>query len=206
MPPTANGFPEPQGAIARLAWRLGKLPGIGPKSAERLTQFLLSSSREDVLALAEALRDVKEKVRPCRECFTLTEGELCAICSDPRRDVKTICVVEQSRDVAQVERSESFRGVYHVLGGRLAPLENMGPEKLTLDALMMRVRNNGAREVILGTNPTLEGDGTSLYISNLLASSGVRITRLARGIPAGSSLEFANNQMLADALEGRRDF
>lgn len=206
MPPTANGFPEPQGAIARLAWRLGKLPGIGPKSAERLTQFLLSADPADVLALADALRDVKEKVRPCRECFTLTEGELCAICSDARRDPKMICVVEQSRDVAQVERSGIFRGVYHVLGGRLAPLENMGPEKLNLDALMMRVRKNGAREVILGTNPTFEGDGTALYISNLLASSGVRITRLARGLPAGSSLEFANNQMLADALEGRRDF
>ncbi|MBX9677875.1 MAG: recombination mediator RecR [Gemmataceae bacterium] len=206
MPPPANGFPEPQGAIARLAWRLGKLPGIGPKSAERLTQFLLSADPADVLSLADALRDVKEKVRPCSECFTLTEGELCAICSDARRDPKTICVVEQSRDVAQVERSGIFRGVYHVLGGRLAPLENMGPEKLTLDALMMRVRKNGAREVILGTNPTFEGDGTALYISNLLASSGVRITRLARGLPAGSSLEFANNQMLADALEGRRDF
>jgi recombination protein RecR len=206
MPPNSQGFPEPQGAIARLAWRLGKLPGIGPKSAERLTQFLMSADPADVLALADALRDVKEKVRPCRECFTLTEGELCAICSDARRDVKTICVVEQSRDVAQVERSGIFRGVYHVLGGRLAPLENMGPEKLTLDALLMRVRKNGVREVILGTNPTLEGDGTALYISNLLASSGVRITRLARGIPAGSSLEFANNQMLADALEGRRDF
>ncbi|MFO0866721.1 MAG: recombination mediator RecR [Gemmataceae bacterium] len=202
MPPSANGFPEPQGAIARLAWRLGKLPGIGPKSAERLTQFLLSADPADVLALSDALRDVKEKVRPCRECFTLTEGELCAICSDARRDVKTICVVEQSRVVAQVERSGIFRGVYHVLDRSSAGKH--GP-RLTLDALM-RARKNGAREVILGTNPTLEGTGTALHLRNLLASSGVRITRPARGIPAGSSLEFANNQMLADALEGRRDF
>lgn len=206
MKSTTDGFPEPQGAIARLAYRLGKLPGIGPKSAERLTQHLLASEPDDVMALADALRDVKEKVRPCRECFNLTEGERCPICADPRRDPKSICVVEQARDVVQMERAGAFRGVYHVLQGRLAPLENMGPEKLTLDALLVRVRKNGVREVILATNPTLEGDGTALYVSNLLASSGVRITRLARGIPAGSSLEFANNQMLADALEGRREF
>src|SRR5262249_31068174 len=148
----------------------------------------------------------KSKVHPCRQCFNLTEGDLCKLCADPRRDSSTICVVEQPRDLASIERAGSFRGLYHVLGGRLAPLENMGPENLTIDALLQRVYKGGVKEVIMATNPTLEGDGTALYLSNLLAECGVRITRLARGVPSGSVLEFANNQMLADALEGRRAF
>ena len=197
---------EPQGAVARLMHELNKLPGIGPKSAERLTHFLLAADREDVLALAEALKDVKEKIHPCRQCFNLAENDLCAICADPRRDASIICVVEQPKDVASLERASIFRGVYHVLQGRLAPLDNVGPEKLTLDALVRRVQRGGVREVILATNPTLEGDGTALYISNLLGESGVKLTRLARGVPSGSVLEFANNQMLADALEGRQAF
>jgi recombination protein RecR len=198
--------PEPQGAVARLMHELNKLPGIGPKSAERLTHFLLAAERQEVMTLAEALRDVKEKVHPCRQCHHLAEGELCAICADPRRDAALICVVEQPKDVVSLERAGIYRGLYHVLGGRLAPLDNMGPEKLTLDALVRRVQRGGVREVILATNPTLEGDGTALYISNLLAESGVQLTRLARGVPSGSVLEFANNQMLADALEGRQAF
>jgi len=194
------------GAIGRLAQAFGKLPGIGPKSAERLTHYLLAADRSEALELAEALRVVAEQVHPCRQCFNLTEGELCSICSDPRRDSALICVVEQPRDLAALERAGSYRGLYHILGGRLAPLENMGPEQLTVDALLRRVQQGGVHEVILATNPTLEGDGTALYVSNLLAASGVRLTRLARGLPSGSVLEFANSQMLADALDGRRTF
>ncbi len=197
---------EPLGAIARLIHELNKLPGIGPKTAERLTHYLLTAERQEVLALAEALRDVKEKVRSCRQCFNQAEAELCPICSDPRRDAAILCVVEQARDVVSLERSGIFRGLYHVLQGRLAPLDNIGPEHLTLDALVQRVQRDRVREVILATNPTLEGDGTALYVSNLLADTDVKLTRLARGIPSGSGLEFANNQMLADALEGRQAF
>lgn len=197
---------EEQGAIGRLAQAFGKLPGIGPKSAERLTHYLLAADRSEALELAEALRIVAEQVHPCRQCFNLTEGELCSICSDPRRDSALICVVEQPRDLAALERAGTYRGLYHILGGRLAPLENMGPEQLTVDALIRRVQQGGVHEVILATNPTLEGDGTALYVSNLLAASGVRLTRLARGLPSGSVLEFANSQMLADALDGRRTF
>jgi recombination protein RecR len=194
------------GAIAHLIQEFSKLPGIGPKTAERLTHHLLGAGRGEALALADALRSISERVRPCRQCFNLTEGELCSICSDARRDASLICVVEQPRDLAALERAGSYRGLYHVLQGRLAPLDNVGPEQLTLDALVQRVQQGGVREVILATNPTLEGDGTALYISNLLAGTGVLLTRLARGLPSGSVLEFANSQMLADALEGRRTF
>jgi recombination protein RecR len=194
------------GAIARLTEELGKLPGIGPKSAERLTHYLLAADRRDVLGLADALRAIKEAIRPCRQCYNLAEADLCTICADPRRDASLVCVVEQPRDLAAIERAGNYRGCYHVLQGRLAPLENVGPEQLTIDALVDRVRKGGVQEVIMATNPTLEGDGTALYISNLLAGTGVRVTRLARGLPSGSVLEFANNQMLADALDGRRTF
>jgi recombination protein RecR len=194
------------GAIARLIQEFSKLPGIGPKTAERLTHYLLGAGRGEALALADALRGISERIRPCRQCFNLTEGELCSICTDARRDPSLICVVEQARDLASLERAGNYRGLYHVLQGRLAPLDNIGPEQLTLDALLRRVQQGGVREVILATNPTLEGDGTALYISNLLANTGVLITRLARGLPSGSVLEFANSQMLADALEGRRTF
>ena len=160
---TDSGDP---GAIQRLIDELGKLPGIGPKSAERLTHFLLAGDRRPALALAAALNDLVEKVRPCRECFNLTEGELCRVCGDARRDHSTICVVEYPRDVAVFERMGSYRGVYHVLGGRLAPLDNVGPDRLTLDALQRRVKSGGVQEVILATSPTLEGDGTALFASN----------------------------------------
>jgi recombination protein RecR len=182
------------------------LPGIGPKTAERLTHHLLAADRREVLALADALREIKENIRRCRQCFNLTEGELCGLCSDPRRDASLICVVEQPRDLVSLERAGNFRGLYHVLGGRIAPLDGIGPEQLTVDQLVERVQKGGVQEVIMATNPTLEGDGTALYVSNLLAGTGVRVTRLARGLPSGSVLEFANNQMLADALEGRRAF
>ena len=197
---------EAAGVIGRLMQELNKLPGIGPKTAERLTHFLLGAPRSDVLALADALRDVKEKIRRCSQCCNLTEREICALCSDPQRDASLICVVEQPRDLAALERSSSYRGLYHVLHGRLAPLEGMGPEQLTIDRLLKRVQSGTVKEVIMATNPTLEGDGTALYLSSLLAQTGIRVTRLARGLPSGSVLEFANNQMLADALEGRRVF
>ncbi len=197
---------EPVGAIDRLMHELGKLPGIGPKTAERLTHYLLARPRGDALALAEALRDVKDKIVRCRQCCNLTEGERCSLCADPRRDASLVCVVEQPRDLAALERAGTYRGLYHVLHGKLAPLDNVGPEQLTIDRLLERVRAGGVREIIMATNPTTEGDGTALYLSSLLADSGVNLTRLARGLPSGSVLEFANNQMLADALEGRRTF
>ena len=197
---------EAGGAIGRLTQALGKLPGIGPKTAERLTHYLLDAETAEVVQLADALRGIKETVHPCRQCFNLTEGELCSLCADPRRDPSVICVVEQPRDLMALERAGTYRGLYHVLQGRLAPLEDMGPERLTVDSLLRRVRDGNVQEVIMATNPTLEGDGTALYVSNLLAGAGVRVTRLARGLPSGSVLEFANNQMLADALEGRRAF
>jgi recombination protein RecR len=185
---------------------LTKLPGVGPKSAERLAHFLLSGDRRNAVSLADALRAVAEKVRPCRECYNYTDTEFCTVCSDPKRDGGLICVVETPRDVASFERAGNYRGRYHVLGGRLAPLDGMGPDRLTFDSLVERVRHGGVREIILATSPTLEGDGTALFASNLLAGMGVTITRLARGLPSGSSLELANSQMLADALEGRRAF
>jgi recombination protein RecR len=194
------------GAIARLTQELGKLPGIGPKTAERLTHYLLAAGRQQVFDLSDALRAIKEQVGRCRQCCNLTEGDLCSLCRDPKRDPAVICVVEQPRDLAALERTATFRGLYHVLHGRLAPLENIGPEQLTVDLLMRRVQQGGVQEIIMATNPTLEGDGTALYISSLLAGTGVRITRLARGLPSGSVLEFANQQMLVDALEGRRAF
>ncbi|OWK34842.1 recombination mediator RecR [Fimbriiglobus ruber] len=197
-------MPDPVGAVARLQQELTRLPGVGPKSAERIAHFLLSGDRKTAVALADALRDVVARVRPCRECFNLTEGELCPICSDSRRDAGSICVVETPRDIALFERAGSFRGLYHVLGGRLAPLDGVGPDQLTLAALAQRVRRGGVREVILATSPTLEGDGTALYASNLLDGTGVTITKLARGLPSGSSLELANPQMLVDAMDGRR--
>jgi recombination protein RecR len=197
---------DPEGVVARLMRELGKLPGVGPKTAERMTHHLLAAPRGEVLALAEALRAVKERIRFCAECCHLTENELCAVCMDPRRDPTLICVVEQPRDLLALERTALFRGRYHVLHGRIAPLENVGPEHLTLDRLVERVRRGEVKEVIMATNPTLEGDGTALYVASLLSAEPVRITRLARGVATGSVLEFANNQMLADALQGRQTF
>ncbi|WP_439628408.1 recombination mediator RecR [Gemmata sp.] len=197
---------DTNGVIARLLEELTKLPGIGPKSAERIAHFLLSGDRRNAVSLAAALRGVAERVRACRECFNLTEGELCPICADPRRDGGLVCVVETPRDVGSFERAGTFRGRYHVLGGRLAPLDGMGPDRLTFTALVDRIRKGGVREVILATSPTLEGDGTALFASNVLSETGVTITRLARGLPSGSSLELANAQMLSEALEGRRAF
>ena len=195
-------------AVDRLIDAFGRLPGLGAKSAERLAYHLLKAPAEEALALADAIRAVKESVRYCETCFHLTEADrpLCMICRDSRRDPGLICVVEQSRDLLALEKSGTFGGTYHVLLGRLAPAQGVGPEQLTVDALERRVLAGGVRELIMATNPTLEGDGTALLVANRLADSGVAITRLARGLASGSVLEFANKEMLADALNGRQRF
>lgn len=201
--PSAHPFGA---AVGRLVDEFANLPGIGRKTAERLANHILSCRKHEALALADAIREVKESVKRCEKCANLTDQELCSVCRDPRRDRTVVCIVEQPRDVTALESSAAFTGTYHVLWGRISPLEGQEPEDLTLDLLMKRIRADGVREVIMATNPTLEGDGTALYIANLLQESGVRITRLARGIPTGSVLEFANKEMLADALTGRQAF
>jgi len=190
--------------VERLIDEFAKLPGIGRKTAERLADHILRVNDQEALALADAIRDVKQNVRRCNTCYNLAEGELCDICSDPRRDRSVICVVEQPRDVLALEKPGTYRGMYHVLGGRIAPLEGVGPEQLTIDKLIERVRQGGVAEIILATNPTVEGDSTALYIKEQLADTGVKLTRLARGLATGMVLEFANKDMLADALAHRQ--
>ena len=194
------------GAVSELVDQLGRLPGIGRKSAERLAFHLLRVPEAEALALSDAIRRIRSDVRYCSVCFNLSENELCSICSNSSRDTTRLCVVEQPRDLMSLEQSGAFTGLYHVLLGRIAPLEGIGPDQLTIDALVDRVRNGNFAEVIMATNPTVEGDGTSLYISNLLAEYPVQLTRLARGITAGSVLEYANREMIADALTGRQKF
>lgn len=191
-------------SVTRLVDEFAKLPGIGKKSAERLAYHVLRVHKSEAMALAEAIRDVKENVRHCQVCYNLAEQERCTICLDPRRDQGLLCVVEQPRDLIALEQTGTYRGLYHVLLGRIAPLEGVGPEQLTIEALVERVRSGNFREVIMGTNPTLEGDGTALYISNLLGDLPIELTRLARGLTAGSVLEFANKEILSDALAGRQ--
>lgn len=191
-------------SVGDLVEQLGRLPGIGRKSAERLAYHLLRVPQAEALALGESIRRVRENVRYCEICFNLSEGPSCAVCSDPRRDRTRLCVVEQPRDLMSLEQSGVFRGLYHVLLGRIAPLDGIGPDQLTIDRLVDRVRSGNFAEVIMATNPTVEGDGTSLYISNLLSQYPLEVTRLARGITAGSVLEYANKEILADALNGRQ--
>ncbi len=192
------------GSVNELVQQLGRLPGIGRKSAERLAFHLLRVPKADALALADSIRRVRESVHYCCDCFNLAEQERCDICRDPRRNTTQLCVVEQPRDLMSLEQSAAYRGLYHVLLGRIAPLDGVGPDQLTIDALVERVAAGGIDEVIMATNPTVEGDGTALFISNLLSEFPVRITRLARGITAGSVLEYANREVLADALTGRQ--
>jgi len=193
-------------SVGRLIEEFSKLPGIGKKSAERLTYHILRVPAAEAAALAEAIRAVKENVKYCRSCYNLSEEEECALCRDPQRQRELLCVVEQPRDLIALEQTGKYRGLYHVLLGRIAPLEGIGPEQLTIDALVDRVRRGAFRELIMATNPTVEGDGTALYISSLLADVPLRLTRLARGITSGSVLEFANREILSDALTGRQDF
>jgi recombination protein RecR len=195
---------ETRGAIARLVDYFADLPGIGRKSAERLAYHVLRMSNQEAIAFAEAIRAVKEKLHPCKTCFNLAELEECEICLDRRRDRSILCVVEQIRDLLAIEQAGSYRGLYHVLQGRLSPLEGVGPEKLTIAQLVDRVKQGGVQEVIMGTTPNVEGDATALEISNRLAGLPVTITRLARGLTVGASLEQANREMLADAISGRQ--
>lgn len=193
-------------AVGRLVSQFSALPGIGRKSAERLANYILSCPADEAFALADAIREVKESIRRCKVCFNLTDRELCPICADSRRDRTVVCVVEQPKDVNALESAAAFHGTYHVLGGRIAPLEGIEPEDLTIGRLIQRVKQDQVKEIIMATNPTLEGDGTALFITNLLEDSPVQVTRLARGIASGSVLEFANKEMLADALRGRQQF
>lgn len=193
-------------SVVRLIDEFAKLPGIGRKSAERLAYHILRVPKPEALGLAEAIRHVRENVRYCKTCFNLAEGEQCGLCADPRRDQTLLCIVEQPRDLMALEQAGVFRGLYHVLLGRIAPLDGVGPDSLTIDALVNRVRQGQFREIIMATNPTVEGDGTALYISNLLADLPVSITRLARGVTSGSILEYTNKEILADALSGRQKF
>lgn len=192
------------GAIDDLAAELSKLPGIGRKTALRLTYHLLKQSPDQSRRLADALRTLAEKVRPCAQCFNLTEEELCSICRDPRRDTGVICAVEEASDIGAIERSGEFRGVYHVLGGRLSPLDGIGPEDLTIPQLETRVSAGTVREVIIATNPSIEGETTALYVQRRLSRFPVTISRIARGLPVGGDLEYADGVTIAQALTARR--
>jgi recombination protein RecR len=191
------------GSLERLKTEFQKLPGIGPRSAERLAFHVLRESRETARVLADAILAVKEKVIHCSVCYNLTESDPCTVCSSPSRRQDEIWVVEQPKDLAALESTGLIRGVYHVLMGHIAPLEGVGPEDLTIDALVRRVKTSSVREVVLATNPTLEGDGTALHIRSLLADLGVKTTRPARGLAAGSQLEYASAAMLEAAIRGR---
>jgi recombination protein RecR len=197
---------DKRGAVARLTDAFADLPGIGRRTAERLAYHVLAMAKDDALAFADAIRAVKENLRPCRTCFNLAEGEQCSICADPRRDQTVLCVVEQVRDLLALEQAGSYRGLYHVLQGRIAPLEGKGADGLTLDVLAARVAQGKFREVILGTTPNVEGDATALVVAQRLEGLPVELTRLARGLTVGASLEQANREMLADAFAGRRKF
>lgn len=192
-------------AIDELATELARLPGIGRKTAMRLTYHLLKQPADHNRRLGGAIAALAERVHPCARCFNLAEGELCTVCADPRRDAATVCVVEEAADISAVERSGEYRGTYHVLGGRLSPLDGVGPDRLTVAALAERVGRGAVREVILATNPSLEGEATALYVQRQLSGSAVRVTRIARGLPVGGDLEFADGVTIAQALQARRE-
>ena len=185
---------------------LARLPGIGVRSAERIAFHLLKQNPQEAMKLADAIRDVKTRIRHCSVCYNLTEQDPCGICSDAGRDQSVVCTVEQPKDLLALEATGLYRGVYHVLLGRIAPLEDMEPGDLTIEPLMQRLATGTIREVIMGTNPTMEGDGTALYIQSLIAGRfpNIQLTRLARGLPAGSNIEYANKNILADAISGRQ--
>ena len=191
-------------SLNRLIEEFGKLPGIGPKTAERLAFYILKAQPEEALKLADAIADVKNKIKHCEICYNLAEQAVCQICSDDRRDKSIICVVEQSKDVISLEKTGSCKWVYHVLGGHIAPLDGIEPGDLTIKQLIERVHAGAVQELIMATNPNMAGDGTSLYISSLLRTTDVRITRLARGLPTGSTIEYASGKMLTDAIIGRQ--
>jgi recombination protein RecR len=197
------GAPEP---IARLIEAFHKLPGIGPKSAQRLAYHILRTSEQDAVALATAIQDVKQRIVLCSVCMNITESDPCALCDDQRRDPTIICVVEQPLDILAIERTGAFHGRYHVLHGVLNPMDGIGPEDLRVRELLARVQGGEVKEVIMATNSSLEGEATSMYVQRLLSPLGVRVTRLARGMPSGADLEYTDDVTLSRALEGRQDF
>ncbi|MGA2992313.1 MAG: recombination mediator RecR [Candidatus Korobacteraceae bacterium] len=197
-----NRFAQP---MARLIDELKKLPGVGSKSAQRLAFHILRASDEDAASLTEAIRDVKAQLRLCSRCNNITDVEPCAYCSSPTRNQRLICVVEEPTSIAAIEKTRNYNGVYHVLHGTLSPIHGLGPEHLRIANLLPRLENKGADEVILATNPTLEGEATAVYLARLLKETGVRVTRIATGIPVGSDIEYADEVTMQKAIEGRRE-
>ena len=188
-----------------LVDELGRLPGIGPKSAQRIAFYLLKAAPDDAKRLARAIVEAKERVSWCRRCFNFAEGELCVYCRDDRRDPTLLCVVEEPRDIVAVERTQEYRGRYHVLLGAISPIEGIGPDQLKIKELLARVGDEGVKEVILATNPNIEGEATAMYLARLLKPLGLRVTRIASGLPVGGDLEYADEVTLGRALEGRRE-
>jgi len=195
-------LPEP---LIRLIEQLQKLPGIGAKGAQRLAFHVLKNPREDAERLCEAIRDVKERVTYCSVCNNITDADPCMFCTNPARDTRLICVVEEPQNVSAVEKTREFKGTYHVLMGALSPLQGVGPDDLKIKGLLDRVGGGGVEEVILATNPTVEGEATALYLARLLKPLGIRVTRIAMGIPVGSDLEYADEVTMSRAMDGRRD-
>ena len=193
-----------EGIVQDLIDELGRLPGIGPKSAQRIAFHILAADPVDILRLADALREVKERVRFCSICGNVSEEEQCRICRDPRRDLTVLCVVEESKDVVAIERTREFRGRYHVLGGAINPIEGVGPDDLRIRELMARLADNAVTEVILATDPNLEGEATATYLARMISPLGVAVSRLASGLPVGGDLEYADEVTLGRAFEGRR--
>ena len=193
--------------IHTLAQELCRFPGIGPKTALRLVYHLMKRPKEDAIRLAQAIRDLADRIRPCRECGNFSEGELCQVCSDPRRSLSVICVVEEAYEVGAIERTGRFQGRYHVLGGRLSPLDGIGPDELNLQGLVDRITSSSelVEEVIVATNASVEGEATAVYLEHVIRPLGPRVTRLARGIPMGSDLEYLDGSTIAEALSGRRE-
>lgn len=192
--------------LAQLLEQLEKLPGIGPKSAQRLAFHILRAPREDTELLSQAVRDVRDKIKPCTRCGNFTDEEICDICLDPRREGTLLCVVAEPRDLMAVENSGEFKGRYHVLGGVIHPIDGIGPEQLNINGLMKRLGEENISEVILAVSPTVEGETTASYLANLLRPRGVRVTQLARGLPFGGDLDYADQMTIAGAMRGRRDF
>ncbi len=192
-------------AVQDLIDELGRLPGVGPKSAQRIAFHLLKLPNEDALRLARAISEMKERISFCRRCFNVAEGEACEICLDDRRDAALVCVVEEPRDIVAVEKTQEYRGRYHVLQGAISPIEGIGPEQLRVKELLLRVQAEGITEVILCTNPNIEGEATAMYLARLLAPAGLKVTRIASGLPVGGDLEYADELTLGRALQGRRD-
>jgi recombination protein RecR len=191
--------------VQSLVDELGRLPGIGPKSAQRIAFYLLKAAPEDANRLAKAVLEAKERVSWCQRCFNFAEGDLCVYCRDERRDPSVLCVVEEPRDIVAVERTHEYRGRYHVLLGAISPIEGIGPEQLKIKELLARVGDEGVNEVILATNPNIEGEATAMYLARLLKPLGLRVTRIASGLPVGGDLEYADEVTLGRALEGRRE-